>query len=329
MITLYDSAGTVLPAGFDGRGLPRDVVLIDLLRPSTSEIAYVERVTGLTLPSPHRMSEVEVSSRLATQRQTLQVTSPIVYRTNDVAVNTSPVGFMLSERLLITIRFVELKSFGDFFERKPFAISDPAQAGVELFVGIVETVVDRMADAMEQIGVDLDRMSRSIFQPDAGFDSAAKPVKIERRLSDTLKMIGQNGDYTSKARDSLLGLGRLVIYVSTHVGDRLSPPMKTRLKTLRQDISSLNDYESRLTEKVQFLLDSTLGFINIEQNRLFKLLTVASVIGVPPTFVVGLYGMNFKYMPEYDWTYGYLWGWALIIFSVVVPTLWLKWRGWF
>ena len=92
---------------------------------------------------------------------------------------------------------------------------------------------------------------------------------------------------------------------------------------------SLNEYETRLTAKVQFLLDSTLGFINIEQNRTFKILTVASVIGIPPTFVVGLYGMNFKNMPEYDWAHGYAWGLGLIAISMVVPIVWLKVRGWF
>ncbi|MCW6510204.1 magnesium transporter CorA family protein [Lichenifustis flavocetrariae] len=329
MITLYDAQGTVLPTGFDGRGLPSGVVLIDLLRPDASEIAYVERVTGLTLPSSHRMSEVEVSSRLAMQRNALQVTSPIVYRTNDIAVNTSPVGFLLSARLLITIRFVELKAFTDFLEQKPFRIGDPSQAPMELFLGLVETIVDRMADAMEQIGVDLDRMSQHIFQPDVDIDVATKPVHAERRLSRSLKTIGRNGDHTSHARDSLLGLGRLVAYVGTHAEERLSANAKNRLETLKQDIASLNDYQNRLADKVQFLLDSTLGFINIEQNRLFKLLTIASVVGVPPTFVVGLYGMNFKNMPEYDWAYGYEWGWVLIVISVVVPMVWLKWRGWF
>ena len=80
---------------------------------------------------------------------------------------------------------------------------------------------------------------------------------------------------------------------------------------------------------MQFLLDSSLGFINIEQNRIFKILTIASVIGIPPTFVVGLYGMNFKTMPEYDWSYGYQWGLGLIAISIIVPTVWLKVRGWF
>ena len=102
-----------------------------------------------------------------------------------------------------------------------------------------------------------------------------------------------------------------------------------RLDTLKGDIASLNDYENRLSDKVQFLLDSTLGFINVEQNKTFKLLTIASVIGIPPTFVVGLYGMNFKNMPEYDWAYGYQWGLFLVLMSVVVPVVWLRLKGWF
>lgn len=329
MLTMYDARGTVLPAGFEGRGLPSGVVFIDLLRPDPAEVAYVERITGLTLPSSQRMSEVEVSSRLAMQRKTLQVTSPIVYRTDSVAVNTSPVGFMLSEKLLITMRFVELKSFDDFLAQKPFRTSEAAQAPVELFLGLLETIVDRMADAMEQIGVDLDRVSRHIFQPETNANATTKPTQAERRLNRSLRVVGQNGDHTSHVRDSLLGLGRLVAYVGTHAGERMPEPAKARLETLKQDIGSLNDYENRLSDKVQFLLDSTLGFINIEQNRTFKLLTIASVVGVPPTFVVGLYGMNFKNMPEIDWSYGYQFGWAMILVSVLVPVAWLKWKGWF
>ena len=93
-------------------------------------------------------------------------------------------------------------------------------------------------------------------------------------------------------------------------------------------MAALGDYENRLTDKVQFLLDSTLGFINIEQNRTFKLLTVASVIGIPPTFIVGLYGMNFKVMPELEWQYGYAWGLFLVVVSIVVPMVWLRLKGW-
>ena len=134
-------------------------------------------------------------------------------------------------------------------------------------------------------------------------------------------------DTTSHARDSLLGLNRLLVFLSNKGEKFVSLAHRERLEVLRQDVAALGDYENRLTDKVQFLLDSTLGFINVEQNKTFKLLTIASVIGIPPTFVVGLYGMNFKNMPEYDWPYGYQWGLFLVLMSVVVPVVWLRLKG--
>jgi magnesium transporter len=94
------------------------------------------------------------------------------------------------------------------------------------------------------------------------------------------------------------------------------------------DVLSLNDYEVHLTDKLQFLLDAALGFINTEQNELFKVLTIASVAGIPPVLIAGIYGMNFHFMPELTWHYGYLYAWGLMIVSTVVPVAWFKWRGW-
>ena len=108
----------------------------------------------------------------------------------------------------------------------------------------------------------------------------------------------------------------------------MPPELKIRLQTLRQDIASLNDYDQQLNNKVNFLLDAVLGFINIEQNNGVKVLTIASVVGIPPTFVVGLYGMNFKNMPEYDWAYGYQFGWFLIVMSILLPLIWFRVKGW-
>ena len=329
MIQLYDAQGGTHVPDLASSTLPTGVVFIDLLKATREEAQYVERVSGLELPSAHRLSEIEASSRLAMQKDALLVTSPVVYRSEDASVKTCPVGFVLTRDFLITIRFVELRAFTDFLSYKPFRVKNRERAATEVFLGLLEVAVDRMADAMEQVGADLDLMSKRIFDPDGDGRVSARPNRVERRLTRTLKAIGRNGELTSHARDSLLGLGRLVAYVGTHASDWFSTPDKARLETLRQDITSLNDYETRLTDKVQFLLDSTLGFINIEQNRTFKILTIVSVIGVPPTFVVGLYGMNFKNMPEYDWVFGYQWGLLLIIISVLVPTLWLKWRGWF
>ena len=110
--------------------------------------------------------------------------------------------------------------------------------------------------------------------------------------------------------------------------DWVPAELKQRIKTQRSDIASLNDYEMHLTNKVQLLLDATLGLINIEQNNIIKVLTIVSVVGVPPTLVASMYGMNFKGMPELDWAWGYPYALTLILVSAVGPLLWFKKRGW-
>ena len=101
-----------------------------------------------------------------------------------------------------------------------------------------------------------------------------------------------------------------------------------RLKAVRQDIASLNDYEAHLANKVQFLLDAVLGFITISQNDIFKVLTIVSVVGIPPTLIASMYGMNFHFMPEYSWNLGYEYVLGLIAASIILPVAWFKWRGW-
>jgi magnesium transporter len=155
-------------------------------------------------------------------------------------------------------------------------------------------------------------------------------VSIEEAdLKLILRRVGHNGDLASKIRDSLLGIARIVPFVLTLAADWLPAEVKPRLETLRQDVASLNDYDAHLVNKVQLLLDATLGLINIDQNNIIKVLTIVSVVGVPPTLVASMYGMNFKYMPELNWAWGYPYGLALITLSAILPLLWFKWRGWF
>ena len=111
--------------------------------------------------------------------------------------------------------------------------------------------------------------------------------------------------------------------------DSIDAGVKSRLDSSKSDIQSLADYEIHLYTKVQFLLDATLGFINTKQNDIFTVLTIASVVGIPPTLVASIYGMNFKNMPELYWAWGYQFGLGLILLSIILPIIWLKWRGWF
>ena len=147
-------------------------------------------------------------------------------------------------------------------------------------------------------------------------------------LRDTLVEIGDMGERLSHIRDTLLVLQRAVPFVAEHGDGWMETAVKARLKMAGNDVQSLNDYEVHLTDKIQFLLDADLGFINTEQNDLFKVLTIASVVGIPPTFVASMYGMNFHNMPELSWAWGYQWGLFLIVLSTVLPIVWFKWRGW-
>ena len=327
MITFYDStiSACEVPASSDPLSVPDGIVWIDLIDPTDAEDQRVEKATGLVLPRAHQLAEIETSSRLVVEGDVLMMSTPVLYRENG-SVHAIPVGFVLGRDRLVTVSEHALKSFTDYVSacRGTPSVGDP----VDALLGLLDSIIARMADGMEAVGAELDGVSKAIFGV-AKLDGSHKPVRVEGRLAATLQTVGRSGDTTSHARDSLLGLSRLLAFLSNKGGDRIAPAQRERIDVLKQDVAALGDYETRLTDKVQFLLDSTLGFINIEQNRTFKLLTVASVIGIPPTFVVGLYGMNFKNMPEYDWAWGYQWGLLLVLLSVLIPIIWLRVKGWF
>jgi magnesium transporter len=308
--------------------LPANVVWIDLFNGDAAEVDFVERATGLHVPTLTELSEIESSSRLRVEKDALYLSTPIVFRTESGEPVTTSVGFVLRHDLLITVRFTDLKVFRSFAEScaKPGAVH-PSSAGA--FIGLLEAIVDRIADVLEGIGADLDAVSKRIFRADSAKTLARRrPAREDADLREILRRIGRAGDLTSKIRNSLLGLGRMVPYVASLGANWLAVEVKPHLETLRQDIVSLNDYDAHLSNNVQLLLDATLGLINIEQNNIIKVLTIVSVVGVPPTLVASMYGMNFRHMPELDWAWGYQYGLALIAASAILPLLWFKLRGW-
>ncbi len=193
----------------------------------------------------------------------------------------------------------------------------------------MDAISDRLADVLENIAAELDELSHRLFSSPATQTGRRRPPARESAdLRIILRRIGHSGDLASKIRDSLLGIGRIVPFVATHAAEWLPPEIKPRLETVRLDVTSLSDYDMHIVTKVQLLLDATLGLINIEQNNIIKVLTIVSVVGIPPTLIASMYGMNFKNMPELDWSWGYPYGLALIVLSAVLPILWFKWRGW-
>ncbi len=299
-------------------------VWIDLLRPTDQERSAAERLTGLRVPAQADLAEIESSSRLSSEGKTLSLSMPMIYRSADGLSKVAPLGFVLSPEHLMTVRFADLPVFDQFAER--FVGSAAHSCSVAAFLGLLEAIVDRLADILEHVGGDLDAISRRVFRPERGIKRNA--ARMDMQLQATLRAVGTAGERVSNIRDSLLGVNRIVLYVNEAAADWIPGNLRPRFKTVRQDVASLSDYDNQLTNKVQFLLDATLGFINIEQNNGIKILTVVSVVGVPPTLMASIYGMNFKMMPELEWHYGYAYGLTVIILSAVLPFLWFKRRGW-
>jgi magnesium transporter len=331
MLTLYSRDGTTVPTPAHGAAaqLPGEVIWIDLVRPEKSEVELVEYITGLDMPSFEDLSEIESSSRLRAEDGVLYLSAPLLHRGDSDEPKSAPVGFVLCPDRLVTIRFETLIPFTTF-EQNFGRAGAPHTTAVEVFAGLVEAIVDRAADVLETIATELDNLSHRLFRAQPiRRHGKHHPGRNEADLRNSLRRIGHSGDLISKIRDGLLALARIVPFVSSNGASWIHPEVKPRLDTLRQDIASLSDYDSHLVNKVQLLLDATLGLINIEQNNIIKVLAVVSVVGVPPTLVASMYGMNFKQMPELEWAWGYPYALVLILLSAVLPLLWFRWRGWF
>ena len=291
-----------------------------LLNPTEEEDALAAQVTGLRIPTRAQLDEIESSSRLFMEGDAVYLSTPLVRKTPDDFF-VSPVGFVLMKDRLLTIRYTGFSAF-DVVARQ-VANQSTALGANEAGILLLEAIVDRLADILEHLGQALDGMSRDVFQSEEPGQAQAGTL-----LRNMLRRVGRSGDLGSSVRDSLLGLERISIFLGENKRHDLSDRLQARLGTVERDIRSLNDFVSQTANKVQFLLDATLGFISIEQNNGMKILTVVSFIGVAPTLVAGIYGMNFHDIPELNWKYGYWYSLGLMAATVILPLLWFWRRGW-
>jgi magnesium transporter len=298
------------------------VTWMDLLDPTKEEEGALERYLGIDIPTREEREEIEISSRLYHQDGAAFMTATLPAQTEGEAPLIAPVTFVLAGKRLITIRQHEPRAFQTFparAEKVSMACSD----GETILIALLEAIVDRLADVLEHVGRDIDRISHEVFQL-----HQAKPTK-SRDFQKLLEGIGRKGDLTSDIRDSLATLERLIGFLAHVTTQRKSnKDIRERVKTIARDVRSLADHASFLSQKNTFLLDATLGMINIEQNAIIKIFSVAAVVFLPPTLVASIYGMNFEVMPELHWLIGYPFAICLMIVSAILPFLYFKRRGW-
>jgi magnesium transporter len=324
MLTAYDAADGVLVKREMPTAINGGTVWIDLLNPSKDEDHLVENALGIAVPTREEMAEIEASSRLYQEGGAHYMTALVLHQADvpNEPATTTPITFILSGHRLVTVRYAEPRAIKIFLNR---ALKKDAacMTGAAVMVGLLEAIIDREADRVERIQGEVDKLSQTIFGTKGGERTRSL------RFDVNIRAIGNEGELTSRSRESLLTLDRLLTYLSHVMSERGDDKaLKARVKTANRDVQSLADHIGYLSTKITFLLDATLGMINNEQNSIIKIFSVLAVALMPPTLVGTIYGMNFKHMPELEWSYGYPWAIGLMIISALLPWLYFKRKGW-
>ncbi|MDD2325759.1 MAG: magnesium transporter CorA family protein [Alphaproteobacteria bacterium] len=322
MITLYHldqgrviSSSAAVAAGV----LPESTVWIDLFNPEHGEERAIEALLGIDIPTRDEMQEIEASSRLYVDDDALVMTMAVLNKPTSDEPEAASVTFILVKNRLLTVRYVDPLPFGLFTQRihkQPFL----AASGEQALLGLLEQIAGSLADILEAATADLEGLSNAIF-------TSSETKRIQGTdYQEALRRIGHVGDIATKAKGSLLNLTRLLLFLAAQA--EAEKEAKGRMKTLMQDANSIDEHARFLSAKVSFLLDATLGLINLEQNNIIKMFSVAAVAFLPPTLIASIYGMNFRVLPELSWHYGYPLALLLMVLSAVIPFWYFRAKKW-
>ncbi|MBL0371993.1 magnesium transporter CorA family protein [Rhizobium sp. KVB221] len=305
---------------------PQLSVWYDLVNPLLSESRLVEHELGIALPSRDEMEEIELSARLYQEDGAEFMTITALTDLDSDDPRKTPVTFALKGPSLVSIRYADHKPFDVFSNRAQRAKgTGVAITGESIMIGLLESLIDRMADTLERLANEIDTISRDVFR-----NKVANAQKKTHDLQSLIEQIGRKGDFLTMVRESLVSISRLISYHTAleTSARKISKDARQRIKLIQRDATSLGEHATFMTSKINFLLDATLGLINLEQNQIIKIFTVASVVFLPPTLVASIYGMNFDIMPELKWGIGYPWAMLLMVLSAAMPFLYFKKRGW-
>jgi magnesium transporter len=312
MLTAFSPRSEQIHVDVGASGLDlAKVVWFDLLSPSRQEEEFVENNLGVSVPTREDLVEIEPSSRLYRENGALHLTANVMAGASEHKPHATPISFVLTRERLITVRYddpLPFRAFISHLSRQPDLCSTPAST----LVFLLDAIVERAADILEEVAQRTDSVSAKVFdRPAAG----KRKRMTNEALEDILLEIG-NAQQT-----------RLASFLAFSLPE-YEPAEVPHMKTVSRDITSLADQAAFMSSNVTFLLDAALGLINIEQNAIIKIFSVAAVIFLPPTLVGTVYGMNFEHMPELDWAFGYPMSIGLMIVSATLPYLWFKKKGW-
>lgn len=301
------------------------VVWYSLTDPTPEEDKFVESCLGIDIPTRKEMNDIEPSARLYNEEGAEFMTITAVVEGEGGELVKTPITFVLRNGQLFTVRYLDPKPFR-LFERIVARRSGGFGDGEGVMIGLLESFIDRLAQLLETTGDGIDQISREVFATSKG----VKPTHKACDLQSLIERIGKKGDTLTLANESLVSIARLAsFHQAGELPDaKLARERRQELKVLQRDAAALGDHAAFLSSKINFLLDATLGLINLEQNQIIKIFSVAAVVFLPPTLVASIYGMNFDVMPELRLEFGYPLALLLMIASAILPYLFFKRRGW-
>ncbi len=289
-------------------------IWIDLLAPSKAQRNLIGQHYGLDLPDPSELTDLEASARFYVEHDEIHIHSDFLLDREGKA-RSVPVAFVLGGDILFSVRGEELPVFRLQRLRartQPGFVSDSRDMLLDLYGAEAEY----SADALENIYSELETVSRKVLSQSMSDEEAA----------GILADIAEEEDLNGRIRRNMLDTQRAVSFLLRR--KLLTATQLEDAQQILRDIESLNSHTAFLFDKINFLMDATVGFININQNKVIKIFSVASVALLPPTLIASIYGMNFDHMPELEWMLGYPFALGLMVFSVAVPYLFFRRKGW-
>ena len=328
MLTLYyledEFLRSIKKEDLDLKNNDKDFIWYDLFEPTKEEEDFVENLLGIEVLTQNEIHKIGLSNRFYQTDGAFYTTATIVSKTDTVQPEIYSISFVLKNNYLITVRYIHYYAFSAYIHHiqseKRISLD-----GSEIFIGLFEATINRLTDILERSAHKIDELNHRLFRPT--IHNVAERTKNTPNFEDILRLIGIHADLNSKVHESLLSITLLITAISETLA-KSNIKLHHRAKSMLKDVKSLTEHTEFLSNKIYFLMDATLGMINIEQTLIIKIFSLASVIFLPPTLIASIYGMNFEIMPELNLKYGYGLAITLMIISAYVTYDFFKRRKW-
>ena len=287
------------------------VIWIDMLLPTIEEIRAVEDMFDMHFPTKQESEEIELSSRYWEENNRIEINSYFLINDNNSAFNET-VSFILQVNLLISVRYKKLQSFNTF-TKKLLISPREYKTGYSIFCQIIDIRIDADADTIENLSKEITKIRKHVFTDYSNDDE------------EILEKISTFEDLNMKIRENLTDKQRIL---NSLLKSQKFVDDKNELPIMLKDIKSLIEHTNFNFERLDYLQNIFIGILSIEQNKVIKIFTIVNVIFLPPTLIASIYGMNFEFIPELHWEYGYLFSIGFMILASITPILIFKKKGW-